>query len=62
MTGGLPHDKAEVPLAGGMGSGGQVVRVDNTVRRPYRDHTPSVHTFLDHLEQVGFDGAPRALG
>ncbi|MGD9700833.1 MAG: phosphotransferase [Acidimicrobiia bacterium] len=62
MTDGPPTDEAEVALAGGMGSGGQVVRVGSTVRRPFREHTPSVHAFLDHLERVGFTGAPRALG
>ena len=62
MTGGLSNDQEEMPLAGGMGSGGQVVRIGDTVRRPYRAHTPSVHAFLVHLQQVGFDGAPRALG
>jgi Phosphotransferase enzyme family len=52
----------EVALGGGMGSGGQVVRVGDTVRRPWRDHTESVHAFLDHLAGVGFIGAPRVLG
>jgi hypothetical protein len=51
-----------VPLAGGMGSGGAVVRVGDTVRRPLRPESPAVHTFLHHLERVGFDGAPRHLG
>ena len=52
----------EEPLPGGMGSGGAVVRVGATVRRPWRPETPAVHAFLDHLEAVGFDGAPRYLG
>jgi hypothetical protein len=52
----------ELPLAGGMGSGGQVVRIGDTVRRPWRPETPAVHAFLQHLEAVGFDGAPRDLG
>jgi Ser/Thr protein kinase RdoA (MazF antagonist) len=52
----------EVPLPGGMGSGGAVVRVGNTVRRPLRPESPAVHAFLHHLEEVGFDGAPRHLG
>ena len=34
----------------------------DTVRRPVGDHTPAVHGLLRHLETVGFDGAPRALG
>lgn len=53
---------AEIPLAGGMGSGGLVVRVGETVRRPQRPHTTSVNAFLDHLAEHGFDGAPRPLG
>ena len=51
-----------MPLPGGMGSGGAVVRVGNTVRRPLRPESPAVHAFLHHLETVGFDGAPRHLG
>lgn len=45
-----------------MGSGGAVVRVGDTVRRPVRPHTASVDAFLRHLEAVGFAGAPRHLG
>lgn len=58
MTG----DKEEQALAGGMGSGGAVVRVGDTVRRPVRPHSEAVAAFLRHLEAVGFDGAPRHLG
>lgn len=52
----------EVPLAGGMGSGGAVVRVGGTVRRPWRPESDAVHAFLRHLEAAGFDGASRYLG
>jgi hypothetical protein len=52
----------ERPLAGGMGSAGEVVRVGDTVRRPVRPFTLTVATFLRHLEAVGFEGAPRHLG
>lgn len=52
----------EVPLAGGMGSGGAVVRVGGTVRRPWRPESDAIHAFLGHLEAAGFDGAPRYLG
>jgi hypothetical protein len=45
-----------------MGSGGAVVRVGTTVRRPIGPHSPAVHAFLHHLETAGFDGAPRHLG
>jgi hypothetical protein len=58
-----PHDDLiKHPLAGGMGSGGAVVRVGNTVRRPVRAQTAAVAAFLRHLEDTGFDGAPRHLG
>jgi hypothetical protein len=52
----------EEQLAGGMGSGGAVVRVGDTVRRPIRPHTAAVDAFLRHLERAGFSGAPRVLG
>ncbi len=57
-----PDDVTEHPLAGGMGSGGEVVRVGDTVRRPMQSQSATVHVFLHHLEQVGFEGAPRHIG
>jgi Phosphotransferase enzyme family len=45
-----------------MGSGGAVVRVGTTVRRPVGPHSAAVHAFLQHLEAIGFDGAPRYRG
>lgn len=45
-----------------MGSGGAVVRVGNTVRRPVRPQSSAVKAFLRHLETAGFAGAPRHLG
>lgn len=39
-----------------------VVRVGDTVRRSQGPNAPYVHALLDHLEAVGFDGAPRYLG
>jgi Phosphotransferase enzyme family len=55
---------SETPLAGGDVNVGAnvVVRVGDTVRRPAGPHTAAVHALLRHLEQAGFDGAPRALG
>jgi hypothetical protein len=50
----------EQPLDGG--NTGVVVRVGDTVRRQAGHWTPAVHALLDHLESVGFDAAPRALG
>lgn len=58
------HDATEipeVPLAGGRLTAG-VVRVGDTVRRPGGPHSDFVTRLLRHLEAVGFDGAPRALG
>ena len=52
----------EVPLAGGVSNSGLVVRVGDTVHRPQTPRSPAVHALLQHLERVGFDGAPRYLG
>jgi aminoglycoside phosphotransferase (APT) family kinase protein len=54
-------DQVEIPLAGGDVTEG-VVRVGDTVRRPVGPHSPLVHALLEHLESVGFEGAPRFLG
>ncbi len=53
---------AEVPLHGGTANRGRVHRVGDTVRRPLRPTSLAVHALLRHLEEVGFDGAPRVLG
>jgi hypothetical protein len=50
----------EQVLAGGKSGG--AVRIGNTVRRQVGPWTPAVHALLHHLEDVGFTGAPRALG
>ena len=52
----------EVPLHGGTANRGLVVRRGDTVRRPLRPSSPASHALLNHLERVGFDGAPRLLG
>jgi Phosphotransferase enzyme family len=52
----------EQPLAGGMDPSAGVVRVGDTVRRPAGRSTHAVRSLLLHLEDVGFDGAPRFLG
>jgi hypothetical protein len=52
----------EVLLDGGTTNAGLVTRVGDTVRRPWRATGPATHALLDHLERVGFDGAPRFLG
>ena len=51
----------EEPLAGG-NTGVSVIRVGDTVRRPARPWSSSVDALLLHLESIGFEGAPRALG
>src|SRR5947209_10429997 len=47
-------------LPGGRSFG--AVRVGDEVRRPAQPWTATVHALLRHLEDVGFVGAPRALG
>ena len=47
-------------LPGGRSFG--AVRVGDEVRRPAQPWTATVHSVLRHLEDVGFDGAPRARG
>jgi len=39
-----------------------VVRIGETVRRPQGAHSEFVHALLLHLEDSGFDAAPRFLG
>ena len=55
-------DHGEVPLEGGVANRGLVVRVGDTVRRPQRASGAATHALLRHLEDCGFDGAPRFLG
>ncbi|PNI09075.1 aminoglycoside phosphotransferase family protein [Arthrobacter sp. AFG7.2] len=47
-----------------LGSNGwtDVLRIGNTVRRPVRPFTATVHAFLTHLHEQGFEGAPVPLG
>ena len=49
-------------LHGGYTNAGHVVRVGDTVRRPWRPTSPATGALLEHLERVGFEGAPRWLG
>jgi hypothetical protein len=55
-------DEGEVLLSGGLTNAGLVTRVGDTVRRPWRPTSPSTWALFDHLERIGFDGAPRFLG
>jgi hypothetical protein len=52
---------AETVLADGRTSPG-TVRIGDAVHRPARPWTATVHAVLRHLEQAGFEGAPRVLG
>jgi hypothetical protein len=52
----------EHPLVGGMGPAAGVVRLGDTVRRPAAPSSAAVRSLLLHLQDVGFDGAPRFLG
>ena len=58
----MRDELTEIPLFGGTNNRGQVVRRGDTVRRPLRPTSTAVHALLTHLEDVGFDGAPRLLG
>lgn len=51
----------EVPLSGGNVSA-VVVRVGQTVRKPWTPATPSVDHLLAYLAESGFDGSPEPLG
>ena len=50
----------EVTLAGGNTTG--AVLIGDVVHKRASPWTPTVHAVLRHLEDAGFDGAPRALG
>src|SRR5439155_18637268 len=51
----------EIPLGGGWSVDG-VVRVGDTVRKPPEFATQLMRDVLVHLENVGFDAAPRWFG
>jgi hypothetical protein len=58
----MSGEGGEVLLTGGLTHAGRVTRVGDTVRRPRRPTSPATWALLEHLERVGFDGAPRFLG
>jgi hypothetical protein len=58
----MSMEQREVLLLGGIANQGQVYRVGDTVRRPQRTTSAATHALLQHLADVGFDGAPRFLG
>jgi hypothetical protein len=49
-------------LRGGYTNDGNVMRLGDTVRRPWRLTSPATGALLTHLERAGFEGAPRFLG
>ncbi|WAP53220.1 aminoglycoside phosphotransferase family protein [Arthrobacter sp. ATA002] len=55
------HEPADEVLLEGEGWT-EVYRVGDTVRRPARPQTATVHAFLAYLNQRGFTGAPRPFG
>ena len=57
-----PAPDAEIPFAGGTANRGKIVRSGDTVRRPLRTTSEATHALLRHLQDVGFEGAPRFLG
>lgn len=50
------------PLPAAEGGPSRVVRLGDTVRRPVRPWTRTIHALLRHLEDAGFAGAPRVVG
>ena len=58
----MSADCVEVPLPGGFTNAGLVTRIGDTVRRPQGPTSRASRAVLEHLERVGFDGAPRFLG
>jgi|tagenome__1003787_1003787.scaffolds.fasta_scaffold20974122_4 hypothetical protein len=57
-----PRGQHEVRLRGGTANRDLVLRVGDTVRRPSLPRADAVHALLRHLEEAGFEGAPRYLG
>jgi Ser/Thr protein kinase RdoA (MazF antagonist) len=53
-------DEVEQPLTGGNATA-RVVRIGETVRKPWSASTPAVHEFMDGLRAAGID-VPRVLG
>jgi hypothetical protein len=58
VSSGSPEER----LSDGLDQAGAVMRVGGTVRRPGGPAAAQVRLFFAHLEQVGFDGAPRFHG
>ncbi|WP_432743956.1 phosphotransferase [Streptomyces sp. JH002] len=48
-------------LAGGLGSGGEVIRRGPVVNRPAPPNAPDLHRYLRALRRAGFTGAPEPV-
>ena len=57
-----PARAAEEVLHGGVANAGAVVRSGNHVLRPSNPNTATIHAFLIHLSESGFDGASQPVG
>jgi Phosphotransferase enzyme family len=62
MTTTTSNRAGEVILRGGFTNDGLITRVGETVRRPWRPTSTATKALLEHLDEVGFGGAPRFLG
>jgi aminoglycoside phosphotransferase (APT) family kinase protein len=58
----IDPSEPEQHLAGGIANAGAVVRIGDTVRRPWRPSTAATHAVLNHLGQVLPGVAPTPLG
>lgn len=58
----MPDDDVEQVLQGGLANEGAVVRIGDTVRRPWRRSTPYAHAILTHLADVAPGIAPTPMG
>ena len=57
-----PAIPAEEVLYGGVANAGAVVRIGDHVLRPSNPNTATIHAFLTHLRERGFDGASQPIG
>ena len=58
----MSSSDVRTPLPAAAGGSSRVTRVGDTVRRPARSWSRTVHALLRHLEAVGFTGCPRVVG
>jgi hypothetical protein len=58
----MHSDPSYTRLPAAEGGPSLVVRHGDTILRPVQPWTPTIHALLQHLEAVGFTGAPRVVG